>query len=113
MVIQFPPREARSPRQQQLAELYAFSEEILALGERGEWRQALATQRRRRVNMDAFFSTPTSLEDSQLVREVIEAILELDRQISQMLYQQRGELVEEMGYARQNQRNLGEYVNNS
>ncbi|MBD2858427.1 hypothetical protein IB286_05335 [Spongiibacter sp. KMU-158] len=113
MVIQFPPREQRSARQQQLADLYAFSEEILTLGEQGEWKQALATQRIRRENMDAFFSTPTSLEDSGLVRQVIEAILELDRKVSTMLYHQRSELVEEREQQRHNGRQLGEYVRHS
>lgn len=112
-VIPFPPREHRSKRQQQLAELYACSERILKLGEEGDWKQALETQRQRRVEMESFFAQPATREESGLIREVIEAILALDKQVSTMLYQQRSVMMDDVGQLRQNSRKLGEYVNHS
>jgi hypothetical protein len=112
-LLKMPELALMTPRQRELAELHAASEHILELGEQGDWKQALVAQRERRQKMDAFFAQPTTEEESPLVKEVIESILELDRKVAAMLYEQRSNLMRDMGQTRSNNRKLDHYVSNS
>jgi hypothetical protein len=105
--------EVLNARQRDLRELLAISEHIQQLADSSDWAEAVAQQSRRRALMDAFFATECAPAESQLVGEVISAILAIDQQVADVLYQQRSTMLSDANQTRQNARNVGSYLSHS
>lgn len=105
--------EVLGPRQRELRNILLMSEHIQQLADDNDWAEAVAQQSRRRALMDVFFAKDCAPSESQLVAEVIEAILVIDQKVADVLYQQRSEMLTDANHSRQNARNVGLYLNNS
>ncbi|CAA0090795.1 Uncharacterised protein [Zhongshania aliphaticivorans] len=102
-----------SERQQSLQALMSLTVHIRELAESNDWVAALEEQRRRRIMMDDFFAMPCTPMESGNVASVIEGILAIDQEVSDMLYRQRGTMRQEANQSRKNIRNVDRYLSNS
>ena len=104
---------ALSTRQRSLQNLIAMTDYIRELAEANQWPEALSEQRKRRALMEDFFATPCSPIESSDVADAIENILAVDHLVSEMLYRQRGTMMQEANQSCRNIRNVDRYLSNS
>ena len=109
----FGNQHVLSPRQRALGELLDLSEQILSFAQLGDWGSAVKLQRYRRTGMDQFFAQTCPPSESADIARVIERILELDAQVSDILYNYRNKLVQESGAGTRSIRQLDSYLSNS
>lgn len=102
--------EVLGARERELRDILLMSENIQHLAENNDWAEAVAEQYRRRALMDAFFAKDCAPSESQQVAEVIEAVLNIDQQVTNVLYQQRSSMLTDANQSRQNVRNVGAYL---
>ncbi|WP_373091318.1 flagellar protein FliT [Zhongshania sp.] len=102
--------EVLGARERELRDILLMSENIQHLAENNDWAEAVAEQYRRRALMDAFFAKDCAPSESQQVAEVIEAVLNIDQQVTNVLYQQRSSMLTDANQSRQNVRNVGTYL---
>ncbi len=100
-------------RQRELRDILLMSEHIQHLAENNDWAEAVAEQLRRRALMDVFFAKECAPSESQQVAEVIEAILAIDQQVAEVLYQQRSAMLTDANQSRKNVRNVDAYLSHS
>lgn len=105
--------EVLGARERELRDILLISENIQHLAENNDWAEAVAQQYRRRALMDLFFANDCSPSESQQVAEVIEAILNIDQQVTNVLYQQRSSMLTAANQSRQNVRNVDAYLSHS
>ncbi|CAA0099839.1 flagellar protein FliT [Zhongshania aliphaticivorans] len=104
---------ALTVRQQSLQALLMLTEQIRELAEQNDWAGALSEQRRRRSMIDKFFAMPCSPAESSAVASAIESMLLVDKDVTDMLYRQRGTLSQEANQSCRNIRNVDRYLSNS
>tara|TARA_R110001592_G_scaffold236151_1_gene494381 strand:- start:291 stop:641 length:351 start_codon:yes stop_codon:yes gene_type:complete len=105
--------EVLGTRHRELRELLTISEHIQELADSSDWVEAVAQQSRRRALMDVFFAEECAPSESELVGEVISAILAIDQKVADVLYEQRSAMLTDANQSRQNVRNVGSYLSNS
>ncbi len=105
--------EVLGARQRQLRDILLMSESIQQLADNNDWAEAVAQQIDRRALMDLFFAQACSPSESQQVAEVIEAVLEIDQKVADVLYGQRSAMLIDANQSRQNVRNVDAYLNHS
>lgn len=104
---------ALTARQQGLQALLVLTEQIRELAEQDDWAAALNEQRRRRAMMDEFFAMPCSPAESSAVASAIETMLNVDKEVTSMLYRQRGTLSQQANQSCRNIRNVDRYLSNT
>jgi hypothetical protein len=112
-IMNFRYQDVMSPRQRELKSLLDLSEQVLSFAELGDWGSAVKLQRHRRASMEEFFAQGCSAGESEQVASVIKYILDIDQQVSDVLYGYRNKLVQESGLASRNIRQLDNYISNS
>lgn len=100
-------------RRHDLEQLRASSMAILKQAEEGAWVEAVDLQRQRRLRMNVFFEKDCPANESSEVAKVIEEILDIDKQVAELLYAERGKLSVDSELVSKNVRNLGSYLSNS
>ena len=105
--------EVLGTRERELRDILLMSENIQHLAESNDWAEAVAQQYRRRALMDIFFAKDCAPSESQQVAEVIEAILNIDQQVTDILYLQRSSMLTDANLSRKNVRNVDAYLSHS
>lgn len=98
-IVEFP-RGSRNGREAELNCLVAMSRDILRLAKEGDWAAALELQRRRRERLEFFFEKSPHADEADTVARAIQAILDIDSQLSDIVYAGRRSLMEETGRSR-------------
>ncbi len=112
-VAELRSAELLSPRQQALRDLLLMSETILGCAQQEQWLDALPLQQQRRRAMTEFFEQACSDSEAELVAAVIEAILAVDAQVSELLHSQRSSLLDQGAARRRNTTHLNRYIQHS
>ncbi len=99
-VIQFP-QLSNIKRQRSLDELVEITESILDLARAGDWSAAVDCQRERRQKLEVFFASPPDQSEANAVATVTQAILDIDAKVTDILHNQRRQMLEDAGRTRE------------
>lgn len=105
-VVSFP---TESVRRTTLAQLLQLSQEMLTLARQEAWEQALALQHERRAKLEQFFSQPTLTEAKETVVQGIQAMLQLDAELTQLLQVSREHLLNGVKQVNHQRHAIGAY----
>ena len=99
--------------QGQWQEIIATSEAMLGLAREQQWQQLQQLEVTRRSLLERFFSTPVLESDASGIRQGIQHIMEIDKQIYQMSRQAMEELGQQMDDINKNKKAVSAYQKNS
>lgn len=76
-------------RKQQLIAIVDASHEMLRLAQEGEWHRVAESEAARRTQVELFFITPVSADESSEVASVIREVLRLNEQVAELGVRER------------------------
>lgn len=96
-IVTFPtqPTQYQVDRQQALSDLLGLSRSILDQAQRGDWPAALDQQRQRRELLESFFARAPVPEEADEVATAIQAMLDIDAKVTDIVYSQRQQLLDD------------------
>lgn len=112
-VIAFPGRAASATRRTTWDDLLDLTRDMMARAEANDWPVALELQTRRRQMIEAYFEQGRAGDTREVVIAGIQALLQLDQHLTDMLLQRRTQWQQELAQLRLLDRGARAYLQTS